>query len=80
MDEYQLLETVVATVDIPDEGIQAGDVGTIIDIYTQLAPAFEVEFSFANGSPRSRVTLAPGQFRGLSRTDVLTTRQLSVAG
>ncbi len=29
MDEFQLLETVVATVDTPEEGILAGDLGTI---------------------------------------------------
>ena len=76
MDEFQLLETVVATVDIPEDGILAGDVGTIIDIYLELAKAYEVEFLTANGAERALVTLAPDQFRRLTPADVLTTRQV----
>jgi hypothetical protein len=77
VDEFQLLETVVATTSFPDDGILAGDVGTIVDVYTQLAPAYGVEFSLANGSPRVMVTLAPSQIRHLTTADVLTTRQLT---
>ena len=79
MDNFQLLETVVITADIPDEGICAGDVGTIIDVYTQAAPAFEVEFTFANGAPRTQVAVAPDQLRHLGTADVLTTRQVACA-
>ena len=77
MDGFQLLESVVATVNIPEEGILAGDLGTIIDIYTQRAPAFSVEFGSAIGSPRALVTLAPDQIRHLTPADVLTIRQVS---
>ena len=80
MDSFQLLETVVVMVDIPNEGICAGDVGTIIDMYTQAAPAFEVEFAFANGAPRTMVALAPDQIRHLDPADVLTIRQGTAAG
>lgn len=76
MDEFQLMETVVATVDIPEEGILAGDVGTIVDIYVELAKAYEVEFLTANGSERALITLAPNQFRRLTPADVLTTQQI----
>jgi hypothetical protein len=76
MDAFHLMETVVVTVDIPDEGILAGDVGTVVDIYTQLSPAYEVEFTTADGSSRSLVTLAPNQMRHLLPMDVLTIRQL----
>jgi hypothetical protein len=76
MDEFQLLETVVVTVDIPDEGILAGDVGTVVDVYTQLSLGYEVELTTADGSSRALVTLAPNQIRRLLPVDVLTTRQL----
>ncbi len=76
MDEFQLLESVVVTVDIPEEGILAGDVGTIVDIYVELAKAYEVEFLTANGSERAMVTLAPDQLRRFTPADVLTTRQI----
>ncbi|MBZ5499824.1 MAG: DUF4926 domain-containing protein [Acidobacteriia bacterium] len=80
MEELQLLETVVATVDIPEDGIRAGDVGTVVDVYTQLSLAYEVEFVTADGSPRAQVTLAPDQIRRLTPLDVLTTRQLPAVG
>jgi hypothetical protein len=75
MDDFQLLETVIATVDMPDEGVIKGDVGTIIDVYAEIATAYEVEFANADGSTRTQVTLAPGQFRHLAPGDILTTRQ-----
>lgn len=77
MDEFQLLEMVVVTVDIPDEGILAGDVGTIVDVYTQLSPGYEVEFTTADGTSRALATLAPHQIRHLLPVDVLTIRQLT---
>ena len=76
MDDFQLLETVVATVDIPEEGIRAGDLGTIIDIYLELSKAYGVEFLTASGSERALITMAPQQFRRLTPADVLTTRQI----
>jgi hypothetical protein len=76
MDEIQLLEMVIVTVDIPDEGILAGDVGTVVDVYTQLSLGYEVEFTTADGSSRALVTLAPSQLRRPLLTDILTTRQL----
>ena len=75
MDDYQLMETVIATEDIPEEGIRSGDVGTIIDIYVEIATAYEVEFVKADGSARTQVALSPGQFRHLAQNDILTTRQ-----
>jgi len=80
MDEFQLQEMVVVTIDIPDEGILAGDVGTIVDVYTQVARAYEVDFCTTDGSPRALVTLAPGQIRHFTPADVLTTRQLPAIG
>ncbi len=75
MDDFQLLETVVATDNLPEDGIRAGDIGTIIDIYAEIATAYEVEFVNADGSARTQVTLAPGQFRHLMPDDILTTRR-----
>ena len=69
-------ETVVATVDIPEEGVVAGDLGTIIDIYLELSKAYGVEFLTASGSERALVTMAPSQFRRLTPADVLTARQI----
>jgi len=80
MNDLHLLETVVATVDRPDDQILAGDIGTIVDLYTQMSIAYEVEFSNADGSVRALVTLAPGQIRRLTPADILTTRPSQSAG
>ena len=80
METLKLLETVIATVNVPDHGILAGDLGTVVEIYTTPTLAYEVEFVNTDGSTRALVTLAPDQIRRLSSVDVLTTRQLPLAG
>jgi hypothetical protein len=79
VETFKRLETVIATVNIPDQRVLAGDLGTIVDVYTDPTPAYEVEFVNADGSTRGLVTLSPDQIRRLSPTDVLTTRQLPLA-
>jgi hypothetical protein len=79
METFKRLETVIATVNIPDQRILAGDLGTIVEVYTDPTPAYEVEFINADGSTRALMTLSPHQIRRLSPADVLTTRQLPLA-
>jgi len=71
-----LLETVVATVSFPGEEVLAGDLGTIVEVYTDPSLAYDVEFVNPDGSTRALLTLTPDQLRKLTRVDVLTTRQL----
>ncbi len=74
-----LLETVIATVDLPAEQVMAGDLGGIVEVYTTPALAYEVEFVNPDGTTRALVTLLPEQVRRLEPTDVITTRSLTVA-
>jgi hypothetical protein len=74
-----LLETVIAAANVPDHQVLAGDLGTIVEVYTTPDLAYEVEFVNPDGSTRALLTLAPNQVRRLSSTDVLTTRQLPLA-
>ncbi len=75
----EVLETVIATVDVRDEQVLKGDVGTIVEIYSTPRPAFEVEFVNPDRSTRALLTLLPDQVRRLGPTDVITTRPLSLA-
>jgi hypothetical protein len=75
----QLLDTVIATVDLPQDEVLAGDLGTIVEVYTQPYPAYEVEFVNPNGTTRALLILSPAQIRPLSEDDVLTTRQSVLA-
>lgn len=74
-----LLETVIVAVNLPDHQVLAGDLGTIVEVYTTPGLAYEVEFVNPDGSTRALLTLAPDQVRQLSPSDVLTTRQLPLA-
>ena len=75
----ELLETVIATVNFPGQSVLAGDLGTVVEIYTAPGLAYEVEFVNPDGSTRALLTLAAAQIRRLSEFDVLTTRQLPLA-
>ncbi len=74
-----LLATVIATVDMPDHQVLAGDIGTVVEVYAEPSRAYEVEFVNPDGTTRALLTLAPNQVRTLSETDVITTRPLAVA-
>lgn len=75
----QLLDTVVLTTDLPQDEVLAGDLGTIVEVYTQPYPAYEVEFVNPTGTTRALLILSSAQIRPLSEDDVLTTRQSVLA-
>ena len=77
--QLELLDTVIVTVDLPSEEVLAGDLGTIVEVYSTPHPAYEVEFVNPDGTTRALLTLSPEEIRPLSATDVLTTRQAMVA-
>ena len=74
-----LLDTVIATTNFPDQNVLAGDIGTIVEVYTHPNIAYDVEFVNSDGSTRALLTLVPDQVRTLSPVDVLTTRQIALA-
>ncbi len=74
-EQLQLLNTVIVTVDLSDEEVLAGDIGTIVEVYSIPYPAYEVEFVNPNGTTRALLTLSSAQIRPLLENDVLTTRQ-----
>lgn len=78
-DNLSLLDTVVAQADLPKQSVLAGDVGAIVEVYTEPVLAYEVEFVNPDGSTRALLTLMPNQVRHLSASDVITTRTLSFA-
>ena len=75
-ESLTLLDTVIVAVDLPEHQVLAGDLGTIVEIYTKPTLAYEVEFVNPNGTTRALLTLLPDQVRVLAETDVITTRSL----
>jgi ATP-dependent exoDNAse (exonuclease V) alpha subunit len=68
-------DRVVLLKNVPDEGLRAGDVGTVVHIYRQ-GEAFEVEFMTLDGRTVAIVTLPASHVRAISNRDVTHVREL----
>jgi len=69
-------DCIVLTQDVPDEGLRAGDVGTVVHIHGEAA-AYEVEFMTLTGQTVAVVTVLPSQLRPVSPTDLAHVRELA---
>jgi hypothetical protein len=69
-------DCVVLTSDLPDEGLQAGDVGTVVHIHRNAA-AYEVEFITLTGQTVAVATVLPSQLRPVGRRDITHVRELA---
>ena len=67
---------IVLTQDIPEEGLQAGDVGTVVHVHSGGA-AYEVEFMTLTGDTFAVATVHPSQLRPISSRDVSHVRELA---
>jgi hypothetical protein len=74
---FQTLDTVVVTADIASHGLRKGDVGAVVQVYSQ--DALEVEFVTATGHTQVVVTLGSHQVRPVGSRDLLAVRQLDAA-
>ena len=71
-------DCVVLTANVPDEGLEAGDIGTVVHIHKG-GEGYEVEFMTLTGETVAIVTLLAGQVRSLNRRDLSHTRELAPA-
>lgn len=71
-------DCVVLTEDIPDEGLQAGDIGTVVHIH-QAGAGYEVEFMTLAGETVAIATLLSGQVRPIAKRDIAHVRELQSA-
>ena len=76
------LDQIVLTVDLPEYGLQAGDVGTVVLVHGQGA-GYEVEFVALDGETLAVTTLLANQARPVTRHEITSARfverQLQVA-
>ena len=68
-------DRVVLLKDVTDEGLKAGDVGTVVHVYRQ-GEAFEVEFMTLDGTTVTIVTLPASSVRTVSNRDITHVREL----
>ncbi len=71
-------ERIVLTTPIPNEELEAGDVGTVVHVYKD-GEAYEFEFVTLDGHTAAVVTLEALQVRFVTRRDLTHTRELTAA-
>ncbi len=69
---FKNLESVVLKRDLPDDGLRAGDVGTVVETYDP--DGLEVEFLAASGDTLAVLTLNTRDVRKATPRDVLAVR------
>jgi hypothetical protein len=69
-------ERAVLTAPLPNEGLEPGDVGTVVHVYKD-GQAFEVEFLTLDGHTAAVATLEASHLRPVGRRDITHTRELS---
>ena len=71
-------DCVVLTRDVPEEGLEAGDVGTVVHIHAG-GTGYEVEFMTLTGHTLAVATLLAAQVRPIARQDLAHVRELAAA-
>ena len=71
-------DRVVLTTPVVNEGLEAGDVGAVVQIYRD-GEAYEVEFVTLDGRTAAVVTLEADQVRPVNKHEITHARELIVA-
>lgn len=71
-------DRIVLLQDLLAEGLQAGDVGTIVHIHKE-GEAFEVEFLTLEGETVAVVALFSSQIRSVSKRDITHVRERAIS-
>ncbi|HEX3624199.1 MAG TPA: DUF4926 domain-containing protein [Verrucomicrobiae bacterium] len=69
-------ERVVLKAPIPGEGLEAGDVGTVVHVYRD-GRAYEVEFTTLAGKTAAVVTVEASGVRPVSQREITHARELT---
>lgn len=72
------LERIVLTQDLPEHGLERGDIGTIVLVH-QDAKGFEVEFMTLDGETVAVASLYPSQIRSIEPYEIAHARTLAPA-
>lgn len=73
--KFRKLDTVVLDRDLPDRGLQRGDLGAVVEIYEP--DGIEVEFVTASGRTQAVVTLKATEVRPIGESDLIAVRTLA---
>jgi len=70
------MDLVVLSRDLPDEGLRAGDIGTVVLVH-QGGAGYEVEFMTLGGRTLAVVTLAAGDVRPVGDREIAHARNVA---
>ncbi len=71
---HKPLDTVVLNRDLPQHGLQAGDVGAVVEVYEP--DGLEVEFVTGAGETQALVTLRDSDVRAMDANELISVRRL----
>ena len=71
-------DRIVLKTDLPADGLEAGDVGTVVHLYADGA-AYEVEFTTLDGGTAAVVTVEAAQARPVHKREITHARELQPA-
>jgi hypothetical protein len=74
----QELDSVVLMTELPEHGLQPGDIGTVVLVH-QNGAGYEVEFTTLNGETIAVVSLAASQVRPIARREIAHVRAIAAA-
>ena len=69
-------EIVVLKTAVPSEGLEPGDVGTVVHVYSD-GQAYEVEFMTLDGKTAAVVTLESSQVRSVGQHEISHAREMT---
>ena len=72
----QELEDVILESDLPQKGLQRGDIGTVVLVH-QEGKGYEVEFTTLDGETVAVVTLSASQVRPAHKREIAHARDLA---
>lgn len=70
------LDTVVLNKNLPDLGLEAGDVGTVVLVHSKGA-GYEVEFATLSGETLSVATLPAAAIRSIAKDEIAHVRRVA---
>ena len=71
-------DCIVLTEDLPEDGLKAGDIGTVVHIH-QHGVGYKVEFITLAGETLAVLTLMASQVHPFARRDIAHVRELQTA-
>jgi hypothetical protein len=75
--DFNLLECVVLSRDLPDQDLKAGDLGAVVDLHQP--DGLDVEFVTAGGRTQAVVTLRASDVRKVGPRDMVAVRPVQPA-